>query len=76
MDDANLKGRRSAPPKLAQAPPEALFRSRKLAIVGTTLRCEPRELVARKTKVSIARLRPSGAIACLQARLQPSPERT
>ena len=64
MTGASPKGRRSAPPKLAQAPLRAstgMGRSafpfrRKLAIVARLLRGEPLELVARETNVSIARL--------------------
>ena len=62
MMGASPKGRRSGPPKLAQAPLRALMgmaRSavqRKMAIVARLLRGEPLELVARETNVSIARL--------------------
>jgi len=64
MKGASPKGRRSAPPKLAQAPLRALTgmaRSvfsvqRKLAIVARLLRGEPLDLVARQTNVSVARL--------------------
>ena len=64
MTDASPKGRRSAPPKLAQAPlgvdgngPKRFSVQRKMAIVARLLRGEPLELVARETNVSIARLR-------------------
>ena len=63
MKGASPKGRRSAPPKLAQAPLRAsMGRSkrfsvqRKMAVVARLLRGEPLELVARETNVSIARL--------------------
>ena len=64
MKGASPKGRRSAPPKLAQAPLRALMGmaakrfsvQRKMAIVARLLRGEPLELVARETNVSIARL--------------------
>jgi predicted RNase H-like nuclease (RuvC/YqgF family) len=64
MTGASPKGRRSAPPKLAQAPLRALTGmarivfpfSGKMAIVARLLRGEPLELVVRETKVSIARL--------------------
>ena len=63
MMGASPKGRRSAPPKLAQAPLRALWNGpkrfsvqRKMAIVARLLRGEPLELVARETNVSIARL--------------------
>ena len=63
MMGASPKGRRSAPPKLAQAPLRALMGGpkrfsvqRKMAIVARLLRGEPLELVARETNVSIARL--------------------
>ena len=62
-DGRKPEGRRSAPPKLAQAPlralwewPEGLSVQRKMAIVARLLRGEPLELVARETNVSIARL--------------------
>ena len=63
MMGASPKGRRSAPPKLAQAPlsgvdgngPKRFSVQRKMAIVARLLRGEPLELVARETNVSIAR---------------------
>ena len=62
-DGRSPKGRRSAPRKLAQAPPSGVDRNgprfsvqRKMAIVARLLRGEPLELVARETNVSIARL--------------------
>ena len=63
-DGRSPKGRRSAPPKLVQAPLRTLkgmgrsvfpFR-RKLAVVARLLRGEPLELVARETNVSVAKL--------------------
>ena len=62
MTGASPKGRRSAPPKLVQAPLRTLKgmgRSvfpvrRKLAVVARLLRGEPLELVARETNVSVA----------------------
>ena len=64
MMGASPKGRRSAPPKLAQAPlsgvdgngPKRFSVQRKMTIVARLLRGEPLELVARETNVSIARL--------------------
>ena len=64
MKGASPKGRRSALPKLAQAPLRALTGmarkcfsvQRKLAIVARLLRGEPLDLVARQTNVSVARL--------------------
>src|SRR5215208_3646805 len=63
MTGASPKGRRSAPPKLVQAPLRTLKgmgRSvsvrRKLAVVARLLRGEPLELVARETNVSVAKL--------------------
>src|SRR5262245_15619995 len=63
MTGASPKGRRSAPPKLAQAPLRALIGMARSAfpfnedgLVARLLRGEPLELVARETNVSIARL--------------------
>src|SRR4030088_3333120 len=64
MKGASPKGRRSALPKLAQAPPSGVDGNgpkrfsvqRKLAIVARLLRGEPLDLVARQTNVSVARL--------------------
>jgi hypothetical protein len=63
MTGTSPKGRRSAPPKLAQAPHRALmgmapsvFPFSKMAAVARLLRGEPLELVARETNVSIAKL--------------------
>src|SRR6476660_4070124 len=64
MTGASPKGRRSAPPKLAQARPSGVDGNgpkrfsvqRKMAIVARLLRGEPLELVAREANVSIARL--------------------
>ena len=64
MMGAGPKGRRSAPPKLVQAPPSGVEGigpkrfsvRRKLAVVARLLRGEPLELVARETNVSVAKL--------------------
>ena len=64
MTGASPKGRRSAPPKLAQAPLRALMGMARSAFPfderwrswARLLRGEPLELVARETNVSIARL--------------------
>ena len=64
MKGSSPKGRRSAPPKLAQAPlrasmamgPKRFSVQRKMAVVARLLRGEPLDLVARQMNMSVARL--------------------
>jgi hypothetical protein len=63
MKGGSPKGRRSALPKLAKAPPRASMKwpkrfsvQRKMAVVARLLRGEPLDLVARETNVSVAKL--------------------